>query len=557
MERVSDPDSNMILLRYIGADGREAEIDSVESFKAAIASGEISDNTLVRMSDQVRWLPAIDHIEFMTLKRQHDASEALGKSGTGDSTALGAEPSQDEEQSDRPGAKESGKNGGPSLRGERPGKPASLGADAVRQGNGPRLGALPGSQVKDESPSIVLRPTFPSSDAAPLETLGGPSDRPKLGPATPPPLGTSAGSGPAGQKADNGAQPSIERNEPTLERRETDQRSPRITVDALRPVPPLDTGAERGAERTPTPDTPSPDATADRAAGTTVPPAQDEAPRGTVRAEGTRASVIAEPFTPIPLDAPETAGTPGQGDDQGAAISGQKIFLPGEIRVIESGLRSYLGTAWIFALLAAVPFGALCYQLFGGFSPVESMVAFGWGRFSLGALVSADQLALGSIAGYVLPLVAFVAAFLALYKARVLAEDLLIFGFRYSFYWTFVSLFVPLINLYRPWFGIGELDRSLVNSARSGEIGSGWRRGFSAWTVLLAVTLLGTIIAIVAIYRAYPVALAAESAVWQLATMELVVWGLFLVVPFLFMMRLRRAIDSILDEVARPRTSYT
>lgn len=61
-------------------------------------------------------------------------------------------------------------------------------------------------------------------------------------------------------------------------------------------------------------------------------------------------------------------------------------------------------------------------------------------------------------------------------------------GFRWTWRWTAVTLFLPVVNLVRPWLGLAEIDRAVSVSVRDGRVGDAWRRAgrLSLPTLLVA-----------------------------------------------------------------------
>src|SRR3546814_3419714 len=75
------------------------------------------------------------------------------------------------------------------------------------------------------------------------------------------------------------------------------------------------------------------------------------------------------------------------------------------------------------------------------------------------------------------------------HRARLTAESLGISGFYWSRLWTVIGFLLPFINLVRPWLGLGETRRAIMNSVRSGRIGGEWSQegGTSFATLGLAL----------------------------------------------------------------------
>lgn len=66
------------------------------------------------------------------------------------------------------------------------------------------------------------------------------------------------------------------------------------------------------------------------------------------------------------------------------------------------------------------------------------------------------------------------------------------YGFRWSWRWTAVTLFIPVLNLIRPWLGLAEIDRAVTRTVDEEAFGNDWRRagGFSLPTAVLALAWL-------------------------------------------------------------------
>jgi hypothetical protein len=101
-------------------------------------------------------------------------------------------------------------------------------------------------------------------------------------------------------------------------------------------------------------------------------------------------------------------------------------------------------------------------------------------------------------------------------------------GFRWTWRWTAVTLFIPVLNLVRPWLGLAEIDRAVTGSVTAGRLGDDWRRdgGFSLPTAVLAIAWLarfGAATATTAEAGSLTQA-AADPAAWQ-AAIDAVVGG--------------------------------
>ena len=79
----------------------------------------------------------------------------------------------------------------------------------------------------------------------------------------------------------------------------------------------------------------------------------------------------------------------------------------------------------------------------------------------------------------------------ALLSARRTAEQAGLTGYSWRFDWTVGAFFVPLLNLYRPWVGLGELRRSVFMAVKLRERGKKWNKlgDISLATIGLAIVL--------------------------------------------------------------------
>jgi len=91
---------------------------------------------------------------------------------------------------------------------------------------------------------------------------------------------------------------------------------------------------------------------------------------------------------------------------------------------------------------------------------------------------------------FLLVLAAVAAFFVAMSGPRQAMTQLGRRDWQYSYGWTVATMIVPLWNFYRPWVGLGEIDRALNNAARTGRIDDGWRRDFSSATLALGLVFM-------------------------------------------------------------------
>lgn len=80
----------------------------------------------------------------------------------------------------------------------------------------------------------------------------------------------------------------------------------------------------------------------------------------------------------------------------------------------------------------------------------------------------------------------------ALFRAKRSAKDHGISGYGWSNAYTVLTLFVPVLNFYRPWVGFGEIYESIRVAAYTGYRGTVWHgSGIGTSTIGLAVVFVG------------------------------------------------------------------
>lgn len=75
------------------------------------------------------------------------------------------------------------------------------------------------------------------------------------------------------------------------------------------------------------------------------------------------------------------------------------------------------------------------------------------------------------VAGIAVALAGF---FVAMGRARRMASEAGISGYEHGFGWTVGSIFVPILNFFRPWVGLAEIRKSILISVRERRTGNGW-----------------------------------------------------------------------------------
>lgn len=76
--------------------------------------------------------------------------------------------------------------------------------------------------------------------------------------------------------------------------------------------------------------------------------------------------------------------------------------------------------------------------------------------------------------------------FLAMLNARRLAEAIGVRGWTYGWGWTVGTIFIPIACLFRPWLGLAEIRRAIVDSAAAGRATRS--EEFSASTLILGAS---------------------------------------------------------------------
>jgi hypothetical protein len=76
--------------------------------------------------------------------------------------------------------------------------------------------------------------------------------------------------------------------------------------------------------------------------------------------------------------------------------------------------------------------------------------------------------------------------FMAMLNARRLAEAIGIRGWTHGWGWTVGTILIPIACLFRPWLGLAEIRRAIVDSAAAGRATRS--EEFSAFTLILGVS---------------------------------------------------------------------
>lgn len=147
-------------------------------------------------------------------------------------------------------------------------------------------------------------------------------------------------------------------------------------------------------------------------------------------------------------------------------------------------------TLWyaVFVAGAVTAIGVYGFVLWSYRGLREAVLRYGWGNVPPQEL---DIFAFFETWYFILdygPIVVFGIGFIAaMAHARILAE-LAGVGLSYRYGWTIATLFIPLVNLVRPWLGFAEIRRAIVGTAATSQPGA--ESGFSFFTVLLALAVI-------------------------------------------------------------------
>jgi hypothetical protein len=168
---------------------------------------------------------------------------------------------------------------------------------------------------------------------------------------------------------------------------------------------------------------------------------------------------------------------------------------------VESAPTSSLGRPFHSAVTQLRLFGIVAVALYGGETAISYYAARMIGRLNV-ALAAHDQAATLALTTqmqgleqfepleFLLVLAAVAAFFVAMYGPRKAMTLLGRRDWKFSYGWTVATMIVPLWNFYRPWVGLGEIDRAVNNAARTGRIDDGWRRDFSIATLGLGIVFM-------------------------------------------------------------------
>jgi hypothetical protein len=168
-------------------------------------------------------------------------------------------------------------------------------------------------------------------------------------------------------------------------------------------------------------------------------------------------------------------GPPAQGGWTGSAIMTE---ISDAIAARSSSLQSSLehrrllrvfDTAFaMVAIAAAIALFAQALAIWGNRGLRDDVTRYGWGNVPEENLAIFSFLDRYSLIFDYLPSIFFCLGFLiAMGYARRIAQAAGV-RFGYSYGWTVGTLFIPLINLVRPWLGFAEIRRAVLATAREG-----------------------------------------------------------------------------------------
>jgi hypothetical protein len=150
-------------------------------------------------------------------------------------------------------------------------------------------------------------------------------------------------------------------------------------------------------------------------------------------------------------------------------------------------LRFFDAAFTMVAIAAAIALFAQALAIWGNRALRDDVTHYGWGNVpeeNLAILSFLDRY--GLIFNY-LPSIFFCLGFLiAMGYARRIAQAAGV-RFGYSYGWTVGTLFIPLLNLVRPWLGFAEIRRAVLATAREGCPTTGGQ--ISLLTLLLGLTI--------------------------------------------------------------------
>jgi len=175
-------------------------------------------------------------------------------------------------------------------------------------------------------------------------------------------------------------------------------------------------------------------------------------------------------------------------------MRGLKLFdEPGQPGKINEYLRDFDKSVMMFAGASLIKLAGPALVLWYWLTFNNLVATYGWGHVPPSSLpISSTTTTYVYEALYFIGHVGWLAAFYwGMFSARKYAEALGIDGYQWSYRWTFISLFIPILNLVRPWLGFGEIRRSIVASHRDKTLGQVWQSdAFSLSTFLLPIVML-------------------------------------------------------------------
>src|SRR5262249_10217506 len=141
-----------------------------------------------------------------------------------------------------------------------------------------------------------------------------------------------------------------------------------------------------------------------------------------------------------------------------AALSSGRLWMVGAVLF---GVAMLLGPALELWLVSTV--GKLLAIYLYGHIPAELLAA---------VCETIDYIY--SVASVVGTLGIVICLFISMRYARAAQERVGVTGYKYSFFWTVATIFLPIANLFRPWLGLAEIRRVAYVGSLTGSAAGAW-----------------------------------------------------------------------------------
>jgi hypothetical protein len=153
-------------------------------------------------------------------------------------------------------------------------------------------------------------------------------------------------------------------------------------------------------------------------------------------------------------------------------------------------MRRFTVCQWIVIVGLAIDLSGIVLQLWVLHQFQDLIQTFGFGHVPRDRMPDGAGIdRLTRVLGIVGVALAFIAFFLAMARARRISQQCGITGYQYGFGWTWGSMFIPVMGLYRPWVGLAEIRKAIFISVRQRRLGNEWTNSAETSYATLALGL--------------------------------------------------------------------